>query len=102
MLNKRRTKMKQKTIKVLFKKETYIFNNEKANLSYWRYFAIIEKIPEVGDIFAGDKVIELRELKPDIENSNEVFDYDLYEVECADEFSDRWVLACAIKKEEKE
>lgn len=60
--------------------KVYISYEERTNTRGYRNFTIEDAVPEVGDTFHGEEVKTVEEIKPDIQNNDEVFSYDYYVV----------------------
>lgn len=63
--------------------------DEKNNRLLYRQFEIVEELPEN---------ISVHEVKADISNKSEVFDYNLYEVVTEDELEEKFISYYAISK----
>ena len=60
--------------------KAYTSYNERTNTrGYWN-FTIEDELPELGDDFHGEEVRSVDEIEPDIQNNDDVFNYDYYRI----------------------
>lgn len=60
--------------------KVYVSEDEYNKIRYYRHFVIEEGLYSVGDIYEHEEIKEIKEIKPDVENNLDVFNYQYFQL----------------------
>ncbi len=65
--------------------KVYVNYRDEDKTHFYEYFKIVEELPKIeNNKKYNDEVVEIKEIQPDVENNNDVFDYNYYEIKYID------------------
>ena len=54
--------------------------DEYNNIAYYKSIDIISELPMINELYNNEQVIEIKQINIDVENNDDCFDYEYYEI----------------------